>query len=180
MAGKLEKVYADALFELAQEENNLDCIAEEIEAVSVLFSQNEDFTKLLSVPTVSLCEKKKLLSECFEGKINDTVFNFLNVLCDNGRINHLVSVASCFKEMYNDNKGILEVTVTTIRPLSDTLRQKLADKLAKISGKQIVLVEKTDAAIMGGIVLNYNNTQIDASVKSRLDTMRQQIDSIIA
>lgn len=180
MAGKLEKVYADALFELAEEENILDCVAQEVEAVSGIFSCNEEFVKLLSAPTVSDKDKKEMISRVFEGKVCETLFNFMNVLCDNGRIKHFNSVAVQFKEMYNDKNGILEVVAVTTQPLSDSLREKLVGKLSKVSGKKIVLVEKIDAAIMGGIVLKYNNTQIDASVKSRLDNMRQQIDSIIA
>lgn len=180
MAGKLEKVYADALFELAVEDNALDTVAEEIEAVSGIMKENADFLKLLSAPTVSDEDKKSMLSKAFEGKISDVVFNFINVLCDNGRIKYLIAISQQFKEMYNEKNGILEVTVTTTIPLSENLRKKLILKLEKISSKKIRLVEKIDTSIMGGIVLKYNNTQIDASVKKRLDTMRQQIDSIIA
>lgn len=180
MAGKLEKVYADALFELAVEDNTLDTVAEEMEAVAGIMNENSDFLKLLSAPTVSDKDKKSMLSKAFEGRISDTVFNFINVLCDNGRIKYLIAISQQFKDMYNDKNGILEVTVTTTMPLSDNLREKLVLKLEKISSKKIQLVEKIDTSIMGGIVLNYNNTQIDASVKKRLDTMRQQIDSIIA
>lgn len=180
MAGKLEKVYADALFELAIEENNLDTVAAEMETVSKIMSENEDFVKLLSAPTVPDKDKKSMISKAFEGRICDIVFNFMNVLCDNGRIKYFCAVSARFKEMYNEKNGILEVCATTTMPLSENLREKLVLKLEKISGKKIQLVEKIDASIMGGIVLNYNNTQIDASVKKRLDDMRQQIDSIIA
>ncbi len=180
MAGKLEKVYADALFELAVEDNTLDTVADEMEAVSGIMNENMDFVKLLSAPTVPDKDKKSMISKAFEGRISETVFNFMNVLCDNGRIKYFTAIAQQFKDMYNEKNGILEVIVTTTMPLSDNLREKLILKLEKISSKRIQLVEKIDTSIMGGIVLNYNNTQIDASVKKRLDTMRQQIDSIIA
>jgi len=121
-----------------------------------------------------------MISKAFEGRVCETVFNFMNVLCDNGRFKYFNAVASEFKEMYNEKNGILEVCATTTMPLSENLREKLISKLEKVSGKKIQLVEKIDASIMGGIVLDYNNTQINASVKKRLDDMRQQIDSIIA
>lgn len=180
MAGKLEKVYADALFELANEENNLDTVYNELNAVCEILNANSDFVKLLGIPTVSNEEKKKLISNCFEKKLSDTVFNFLNVLCDNGRMKYYSSIIDEFKTLYNDKNGILEVEVITTVKLSENLKTKLLEKLSKNSGKKISLVEKIDPSIMGGIVLKYNNTQIDASVKARLDNMRQQIDSIIA
>lgn len=180
MAGKLEKVYADALFELAIENNTLDEIYDEMIAVCNVLNKNPDFVKLLGIPTVSNEDKKSLISNCFEGKVCDTVFNFLNVLCDNGRFKYYLSITDEFKALYNDKNGILEVEVITTSSFSDNLKQKLLEKLSKNSGKKIILNEKIDSSIMGGIVLKYNNTQIDASVKARLDNMRQQIDSIIA
>lgn len=180
MAGKPENVYAEALFELAEEENNLDCIAKEIETVSKIMRENADFVKLLSSPTVSLSEKRSMLSKAFEGKVCDTVFNFLNVLCDNGRIGVLCACANRFKEMYNEKNNILCVTAVVSGELSENLKEKLTLKLESISGKRIILEEQIDKSIMGGIVLKYNNTQLDASVKTRLDNMRRQIDSIIA
>jgi len=59
MAGKLEKVYADALFELALEEANLDEVAAEMDAVSKIISENSDFVKLVSAPTVLIRIKSR-------------------------------------------------------------------------------------------------------------------------
>ena len=64
-------------------------------------------------------------------------------------------------------------------PMSETLRKKLVAKLENVSGKSIILHEKQDKSILGGIVLRYGNTEIDSSVKSKLDKIKAQIDSAI-
>lgn len=180
MAGAIENVYADALFELAEEQNALEETMSELEGISAVLEAAPEFVKLMDVPTISEAEKKKIISEAFENKISETVFSFLNVLSDNGRIRYFAPISDRFKEMYNEKNNILEVTATTTSPLSDALREKLTAKLAALSGKKIVLIEKTDSSIIGGIVLNYGNTRLDASVKTRLENMRRSIDSIIA
>ena len=81
--------------------------------------------------------------------------------------------------MYYDKKNILEVTATTVQPLSEKLREKLVQKLEGASGKSIILHEKQDKSILGGIVLRYGNTQIDSSVRTKLDKIKAQIDSAI-
>ena len=81
--------------------------------------------------------------------------------------------------MYYQKKNILEVTATTVQPLSDKLRKKLVDKLQSVSGKTVILHEKLDKSILGGIVLRYANTEIDSSVKTKLDNIKAQIDRII-
>ena len=66
-----------------------------------------------------------------------------------------------------------------MQPLSDKLRKKLVDKLQSVSGKTVILHEKLDKSILGGIVLRYANTEIDSSVKTKLDNIKAQIDRII-
>lgn len=96
------------------------------------------------------------------------------------RISYIDKIIESYKELYNDYNGILEITVITSTAMSDTLRKKLVSKLEQVSSKKITLVEKVDKSVLGGIVLNYGNTQIDGSLKSKLDNLRYQIDTTIA
>ena len=68
----------------------------------------------------------------------------------------------------------------TAMPLSERLRDKLAAKLEAVSGAKIVLVEKVDKSLMGGIVLRNSDTEIDGSVRTKLDDIKAQIDGVIA
>ncbi|MDE6747012.1 MAG: F0F1 ATP synthase subunit delta, partial [Oscillospiraceae bacterium] len=77
-------------------------------------------------------------------------------------------------------KNIAEVKVTTSVPLSDGLKTKLKAKLEKVWGKSVILTEIVDPDIMGGIVVNYGNTMMDGSVKSKLEAIQKQIKGIIA
>ena len=76
--------------------------------------------------------------------------------------------------------NIAEVKVTTSVPLSDGLKTKLKAKLEKVWGKSVILTETVDPDIMGGIVVNYGNTMMDGSVKSKLEAIQKQIKGIIA
>ena len=82
--------------------------------------------------------------------------------------------------MYNDKKNILEVTAITASPLSAELRKRLTDKLSKSTGRSIVLTEEVDKSIIGGIVVRYGNTELDSSVRTRLDKLKAQITNTIA
>lgn len=176
----LEKTYADALFQLSVEENAVEETYQELMFISQIFSENTDYIKMLSLPTVNVQDKFKSLSEVFSGRISTLVYNFLMILVDKNRISLIYKIADAFKNTYYEKNGILEVIATTSKPLNSTLKEKLINKLEAISSKKIILIEKVDSSILGGIVLSYKNTQIDASVKSRIDNMRAQIDSIIA
>ena len=100
-------------------------------------------------------------------RVNAEVISILGIDCEQ------------FKQMYYEKENILEVTATTVQPLSEKLKQKLIEKLGSVSGKSIILHEKLDRAILGGIVLRYGNTEIDSSVRTKLDKIKSQIDAII-
>ncbi len=180
MAELVEKIYSKALFEISSEENSLEETLKELISLSEIFGENKDIIKILSSPTLNLSEKTKIISDIFENKLSKNIFNFLNVVVEKGRISCIFKIIDCFKELYNEKFGILEVEIITTSSLSENLKEKLIKKLESSSNKKITLIENIDKNILGGIVLNYKNTQLDASLRTKLDTLRYEIDNVIA
>jgi len=172
--------YAVSFFELANEENCLLECFDEIMSIGNIFSQNADLVKLLASPSVAKPEKASIIDSIFGGRISQYTLNFIKLLTDKGRIDCYSGIAEHFKQLYNEQKNIQEVTAITAVPLSDSLKQKLAAKLENITGKTIVLENKVDTGVLGGIMLKMANEQLDSTVKSRLDGLRHQISAIIA
>lgn len=179
MAESVETVYSTALFELCDENSCIENVYEELQCVRGYICGDENFEKLLCSPIISADDKEKVLITVFDGKINDITLDFLCLLARKMRMNFLPAICREFKNKYNDRMNILEVTAVTSQPLSDRLKDKLKTKLEKVSGKNIVLSNKVDEKILGGIVLRYGNTEIDSSVKSRLDGLKKQIEKVI-
>lgn len=180
MTGSLEANYAEALFELCKERENLDEVHSELLWLNEVIDTNSELIKFLNAPTVEHTEKKNILKNIFESQLSKTSFDFLCVVSDKKRIKYLQKIIESFNALYNDEKNILEVTAITTIPLSDNLREKLIKKLEDISKKTIVLTERIDKSIIGGIVLEYSNTQIQGSIRNRLDELRARINSVIA
>ncbi len=182
MADSVENVYGTALFQLCEEEGVMDTVFSELTEINdILFSEDQkEFVELLASPLVSAEDKAKALDGVFADKISALTLDFLCLVSEKGRIRFLPRIYGRFKEMYNERNNILEVTAITAKPLSDRLRIKLAEKLERVSGNKIVLIEKLDESLLGGIVLRYSNTEIDSSVRTKLDQIRSQIDSVIA
>lgn len=182
MADSIENVYSTALFELCEENDCLEKVFCELGEVKelVFCKENQDFAELLSSPLVKGAEKKNSLCAVFEGRLSVLSLDFLCLLAEKGRFNFFPAIYEDLRRKYNDKMGILEVTAVTSQPLSDRLRKKLTQKLEAVTGKKVVLSEKTDSSILGGILLRYGSVEIDSSVRSRLDKLKAQIDSVIA
>lgn len=180
MTGKAEKVYSEAVFELAKEQGIADKVKEELDAAAEIFAAVPEFGKFLTVHTVTTAEKLAVIERSFKGKVSDTTYNLLCVTAENGRAELIPDIAADYRERWYEMKNIAEVKVTTSIPLSEALRIKLRSKLETVMKKTVILKEKVDPSIMGGIILNCGNTMTDGSVKSKLDALQKQIKDVIA
>ncbi|MBQ8827312.1 MAG: F0F1 ATP synthase subunit delta [Oscillospiraceae bacterium] len=180
MTGSVGKIYSEAIFELAAEQGCGGQVFEELTSLRKIWTENPGLAKLLSAPTISLKEKLGIIEKSFKGRVSDIIYNFLCVITEKGRASSLTEIADSYKEKWYEKENIAEVTVTTCSPLSDALRKKLVKKLEDVYKKKVVLEEKTDSSLIGGIVVNYGNTMLDGSVKNRLDSIQKQIKGIIA
>ncbi len=180
MAQSVEKVYAEALFELCSEDGSLESVNEELCGIRAALDENKDIVKLLSAPTLSNDEKHGIISSVFKGRVSDTVYNFISLLTDKSRLTYFDGICEEFRNLYNEAFNIAEITVTTAAPLKTWLKEKLVAKLESVLNKKVILTEKLSPSILGGIVVNYGNVQMDSSLKTRLEKIRAQIDSVMA
>lgn len=181
MTEQYVKNYALALYSLCQEEGiSLSDTYEELKLADKVFSENNEFIVLLSLPTITKDEKKAMLSDCFEGKLSDIVYDFICVMTENNAIMSFSDVFLSFKKLYFEESRIVEVEVITTQQLSDGLYTKLKSALEKKLSKSVILDTKIDTLILGGIVINYDNKQLDASLKTKLADIKKSIDCTIA
>lgn len=169
-------VYAKALFALCEEEEKADAVMDELREISSLMRQNSDYAILLDSPTVSLQERLSLIDAAFNGA-EEYVINFIKILCEKKCVHLFTNCVKQYEKLYNKERNIENVTVITAAELSDSLCKKLTDKLEKESGKKIILDLKVDKSLLGGIVLRTQNSQTDASIRSRLDAVRKVLAS---
>lgn len=168
--------YAYSLFSLAEEENKEQEIFEELTELVGIFTKNPDYTVLLDSPTVNVSERCNLIDEAFS-ECGEYVKNFLKILCEKKYIHIFPECAREYEKQYNKKLGIEKVTAITAVPLSNELKEKLIKKLEKDTGKKIVLAERVDKSILGGIILRTENSQTDASVRARLEGIRAELSS---
>lgn len=180
MTGTVEKNYSLALFDAVNEEGeDLAAARAELNSVIGVVKDTDGFVKLMSTPTVSTEEKLSVIKEAFDGKLSRCVYNFLCVVTEGRRWDRFEKIAACFSELCNERLGIAEITVTTAFPLTSAQREQVKKKMSEVIGKKVLMSEKVDKAIMGGIVVDYGDTRMDGSVKTRLEGLRDSFAQLI-
>ena len=172
---KTAKIYADALYDLAQETNAAEDYAPEVHMVAALLQENPEFLRLLADPSLPKQERVQLLDGCFGGKIQPYLLNFLKILCERGIIREYAGCAREFAVRYHADFGILEVTAWTAVPMDAPQREALARRLAEVTGKRIELRCRIDARLLGGVRLEYDGKMVDGTALGRLQGIRKEL-----
>ena len=172
--------YAEALFQLSEEENITKEIYNELHDVVEVIKNNKELDNVLKSPLVAKNEKTQLIEALFNNKINNDLKNFLKILVEKGRISSLKSIELTFKELLNDKHNIIERTVISAIALTEKQVKELEEKLSKKYNKNVTLENEVDQSILGGVLVRLGNTQIDGSVKTRLNNIKDQLTQVIS
>ena len=169
---QVARVYAQALYSLAKDENCSEQVLNELTVLEESFSAEPDFQRLLSAANIPLEERCGILDNSFREKVHPYVLNFMKILTERGYIRHFGDCIKAFRETFNADNGILEVRAVTAIALNPEQTQKLVEKLQKITGKTVKLHNQVDETCIGGVRLDYDGRQLDDTVSHRLDSVR--------
>ncbi|MBE6983046.1 MAG: ATP synthase F1 subunit delta [Ruminococcaceae bacterium] len=166
-------IYAGSLYSLAAEERLVAQILDEMDTVQGILESEPDFVALLASPGISKEERTGMLDTCLRGKIHPYLLNFLKLITERGMICQLEACCAAYQKLYNEEMGILPVSVASAVPLDDRQKVRLKEKLDKITGKDVQLCCAVDPQCIGGIRVDYDNKQIDGTVANRLSSMAE-------
>lgn len=169
------KRYSQSLFEAALEQDKLDITFEELAGLKRVIEDNQAFFKVLEYPFITLNEKNKIINEVFSKSFDVIICDFLKVLIEKDRMYILNEVLRDFEELYYDYRQVLKVQVTTAYELEEDYREKLLSKLKEVFKQDIVMDVRIDPDIVGGLYIRAKDKTIDATVRGKLDRMKDNL-----
>ena len=170
---ELAREYGEGLYSLCAEENLTEDMLSELQTLKALLRQQPDFVRLLSNMSIGKQERVDILDHALRGQVHPYMLNFLKILCERGALHEFEGCESAFRECFNRDHAVAEATVTTVEPLSEDQRARLLSRLRDMTGKTVHLSEKTDPAVIGGVLLEMNGQRYDNTVRHRLEEIRR-------
>ena len=179
MAKLVSKVYGDALFSLALEENKLDEVWEEVKLLSSALQENKEFTNMMTHPDMMQEKGLALLEEAFGGKLSDVMMGFFQVLVKKGRFSEILSVLDYFQKEAKEYKKIGVVYVTTPTGLTEEQKSSIVERLTQISGYQSLEMNYVvDPGLLGGIRIRIGDRVVDNSIQTKLEEMTRSLSKV--
>jgi F-type H+-transporting ATPase subunit delta len=171
---EIAAVYARSLFEVAQEQDKLDLIREQLGAFADSLNDTRELQVFFFSPYFSTQEKVDGLDRAVTDA--DPAFaNFLKLLIENHRMPVIFRVRRGYDELWEEENKLLPVTITSAVELDKGTVKQIGDRIAEQTSRKVDLSSHVDPDILGGIVVRVGNSVLDASVRNRLEQLRKQV-----
>jgi F-type H+-transporting ATPase subunit delta len=173
---ELARRYADAMIQAAQGEGDVEKLLAELEEIDRdVLAAHPQLALILASARVPTAQKDRILVELFENRASALAVKFLRVLNRRGRLGLLSAVVRQARALWDRRNNRVPVVVRTAVPLGSAQLEALRDRLARLTGASPILQITTDPDLIGGLVVQVGDHRYDASVKSRLASLRERL-----
>lgn len=167
------KRFAQAIFQIAQEKNELEKWGSDLEEISMI-ADSPEIIAVLDSPKYPFNKKAILLLN----KLPDTnklVMNMVMLLVSQNNLRLISSIALEYVSLLNDYQGIEKAEVVTAASIDSEQQKIIINNLENLTGKKIILDIKVDPAIIGGLIIRVGGKIIDGSTISRLNSLKNNL-----
>lgn len=169
--------YAEAIFPLAKEQNNIDEIMQDFNLIHRAITSSADLRILVTSPVISQQNKKNIFHDIFKNKISNLTFDLLNLMIEKNRENLILDVCSRFEVLYNKEKNLLPIIIKSANELPEEIKKSIIAKVESISGKKILPSYKIDSSIISGVIIQINDWVYDVSLARKLEIIHKRLIS---
>lgn len=171
---KVASKYASALFELALEKKEDSVLLHEVKHIQTILDDHPEFIALLNKTQIDKREKKSLILEVFS-KNHPYLQNSLLLLIDRNRALLIPHFLQAYRHHYNMHHKIVEGIAYTVTPLPKEDIRALEKELSELENQTVELINRIDPRLIKGIKIRFGDKILDASMKSRLENLRNTL-----
>jgi F-type H+-transporting ATPase subunit delta len=170
----VHRVYAQALLDAAQEKKHLDAVRKQFDEFATALRDSDELRRFLQNPQVELRTKQAALEDLLKGS-DELFLNFVQLLADKNRIGEIGHVYEEWNRLLAQQERVLELELQTAVELSDKEAAKVVGQIEKASGRKVVATRTVDPDLIGGLVVQAGSLRLDASVRGRLEQLREAL-----
>lgn len=179
MAKLVSRTYAQALFELAVEENKTELFLEETTGLLEIIRTNTEFGQFMNHPKIPKEDKIGVVKKVFENKISRELVGFLVTIVEKDRYTEIEAIFCDFISTVKEYNNIGTAYVTTAVALDDKEKQDIESRLlATTKYNTIECVYQVDKDLIGGMVIKMGDRVVDSSIRTKLDKLQRQLLAI--
>lgn len=169
------KEYGASLYMLGVEENLVDTFSKDITLVYDVFRSEGEYLEFLSSPNISMKARLDAINEAFFEKVHEYVLSFVQLMCEKGRLDSFFEAFDTFFDLVEQANRVMSVRVKSAVELLDDEKRRLEEKLEKKSGCRVRAEYIVDKSLIGGVVVETDDSVIDGSLRYKLQQVKEVI-----
>jgi len=179
MAKLVSKTYAQALFELAVEENKTSSLLEETMGLLEVIRTNDTFRQFMNHPKIQKEDKLEVVKNVFENQISKELVGFLVTIVEKDRYNEIEGILGEFIAAVKEYNNIGTAYVTTAIALENSEKQDIENRLlATTKYETIECIYDVNQDLIGGMVIKMGDRVVDSSIRTKLDKLQRELLAI--
>ena len=165
--------YAQALFEIAKEENGLKALEADADALGAALAASPELSDMIASPVVARDDQARAMAAvAAKMGLSVTTANTIALMASKRRLFVLPQLVADLKARIATEKGEVTAEVTSAHPLTDVQEQQLRARLIEAGYGNVNIVKKVEPALLGGLVVRIGARLFDSSLKSRLQRLQ--------
>ena len=167
--------YASAILEVAKAEGELERVGDELFRIARAFESSSELRDVLTDRQVPVDRKLSIIGDLLEGKASPLSQGLVSFVVSVGRGADLPAIANRLADRAAADRDRAIAEVRTAIELDDATVARLAEKLGRVTGKQVEVKTVIDPSVLGGVVARVGDTVIDGSLRHRLDELKEKL-----
>jgi F-type H+-transporting ATPase subunit delta len=168
------RIYAQSLLDAATAKDRVTRVREEFGDFAAAVEASPELRGLLRNPRIDPRAREQALDAVL-GSADELFRNFVRLLGEKNRIDQIPEIHEEFELLLAREERVLRLDLTTAFELSDAEAVEIATKIEEASGRKVETTRSVDPSIIGGIVVQAGSLRVDASVRGRLNQLRQEL-----
>lgn len=179
MAKLISKTYAQALFELAVEENATSQVLGEVTALLETIRENKEFGKFMNHPKIPKEDKLQVVKSVFDGRLSKELIGFLVTIIEKDRYGEIEAILLEVIASIKEHNNIGTAYVTTAIELEDKEKNDIERRLlATTKYETIECSYEVDKSLIGGMVIQMGDKVVDSSIRTKLGKLERDLLAI--
>jgi F-type H+-transporting ATPase subunit delta len=172
-ASEAAERYAQAAFELALEGKALETLEKDFATFDAAIAESADLKEAIMSPLISPDDKARaLVAVAQKLGLSQLGSNLIGAVAKNGRAFEIAGVAKAYRALLANHRGASQVEIVSAKPLDKAQLDAILAGLSKALGAKVDAVTRVDESLIGGFVVRAGSRQFDASLKSKLESLR--------
>ena len=173
--GVISVRYARALLKSATEAKIEDAVYTEMQQLAKSYIEVPQLRFTIDNPMLSKDKKEALLLTAVGEKPSDLTKTFIKLVLKEDRERVMQFIANSYVTLYRQQKNVIRGRLITAAAVSPATEQKMRQMVEGKTNGTVEFESEVDPDIIGGFILEYDTYRMDASVKTKLNSILTQL-----